>query len=111
MSEFDSPLVNADGAIRLRRFATATLASFAVVTAVTTILMASLAPGVDTWAAAVGLGAMIGFWTSPLLGAVIGNGYHEILKDRAEAQAAAPTPTGAPASAPASGPIPLPAAG
>ena len=32
---------------------------------------------------------MIGFWVCPLLGAVIGNGYHEIMLDRAKREARA----------------------
>ena len=36
------------------------------------------------WGAATGVGAMIGFWMSPLAGAVCGNGFHEVMKERAE---------------------------
>ena len=75
---------------------------------VATAIILKLTAPVDTWTAAFGLGAMIGFWTSPLLGALIGNGYHEIMADRAKAAAQAPAPTVVDSS---QGPIPLPAAG
>lgn len=106
MSEFNPPLTNADGDLRLRRFAVATVSSAILVAAVTGVILKMTAP-VDTWTAAVGLGAMIGFWVSPLLGALIGNGYHEIMADRATREVAEP----ATATDSSRGPIPLPATG
>lgn len=107
MSETNAPLVDNDGTVRLRRFAFATGVSAILITGVVAVVLGLTAP-VGTWPAAVGLGAMVGFWMSPLLGALIGNGYHEIMHDRA--QRAATEPVARPVE-PAAGAVPLPAAG
>ncbi|MEM7143465.1 MAG: hypothetical protein AAF548_20790 [Actinomycetota bacterium] len=106
MSDFATPLGDESDARRVRRFALATLASAIAVTAVTAAVLGLLAP-VDKWEAALGLGAMIGFWMSPLLGVVIGNGYHEIAESRAKLLAEEPAPT---VPRTTSGAIALPAA-
>lgn len=88
----DSPMLDDDGKLRMHRFVVATLTS-AVVIAVAVTVGIHLAQPDGGWTVALGVGAMIGFWMCPLAGAVIGNGYHEIMKDRAAAAAATPTAT------------------
>jgi hypothetical protein len=88
----DSPMLDDDGKLRMHRFVVATLTS-AVVIAVAVAVGIHLAQPDGGWAVAFGVGAMIGFWMCPLAGAVVGNGYHEIMKDRAAAAATAPAAT------------------
>ena len=75
----------------MRRFLIGTAIGAVLLTAGTTITMIILTPD-GGWTAALGVGAMIGFWMSPLGGAVIGNGYHEHMLDRAKAEAEAAVP-------------------
>jgi len=79
--EFASPLLDDDGKLRMRRFAIATVASAVVLAAVVALLMHLADPDAG-WGVAIGVGAMIGFWMSPLPGSLIGNGFHEINKHR-----------------------------
>lgn len=81
--DFSTPLLDDDGKLRIRRFMIATLASAVVITVGVTFGMYAADPD-GGWAVAFGVGAMIGFWMCPLAGAVIGNGYHEVMKDRGE---------------------------
>lgn len=78
-----TPLLDDDGRLRMHRFVVATISSAVVITTAVTFGMYAADPD-GGWAVAFGVGAMIGFWMGPLLGAVIGNGYHEIMKDRGE---------------------------
>lgn len=71
---------------RMHRFVVATLVSAVIITIATTVLMHTAAPD-GGWGVAFGVGAMTGFWMSPLAGAVIGNGFHELEHDRLEAAA------------------------
>ena len=80
--DFASPLLDADGKVRMRRFAIATISSAIIITLGVGFAMYAADPS-GGWAVAFGIGAMIGFWMCPLAGAVIGNGYHEIQQDRA----------------------------
>ena len=82
-NEFSSPLLDADGETRVRRFAVATLASAFVIAAFVSVAMYAASPE-GGWGVAIGVGAMTGFWMCPLGGAVFGNGMHEIAKERAE---------------------------
>jgi divalent metal cation (Fe/Co/Zn/Cd) transporter len=81
-----TPLLDDDGKLRMHRFIIATIASALVIAAGVAVGMHSADPD-GGWNVAFGIGAMIGFWMCPLAGALIGNGYHEIMKERAEAQA------------------------
>ncbi|MDG2028258.1 MAG: hypothetical protein P8J50_14215 [Acidimicrobiales bacterium] len=106
MSDFASPLVDENDALRFRRWVIATVVSAVVVSVGTALALKSFAP-VDQWPAAFGLGAMVGFWLCPLTGAVIGNGYHESLQSREKLLSEQPAPeTPQPAAGTA---IPLPA--
>ena len=81
--EFSTPLLDEDGKLRLRRFMIATVASAIVIAIGVTFGMYAADPD-GGWGAATGVGAMIGFWMSPLAGAVCGNGFHEVMKERTE---------------------------
>ena len=80
-----------DERLRMRRFLIGTAIGAVLLTAGTTITMAVLAPD-GGWTVAFGVGAMIGFWMAPLGGVVFGNGYHEMMADRAKAEAKADGP-------------------
>lgn len=84
----DTPMLDDDGKLRMHRFVVATLTSAVVIAAAVAVGIHVAQPD-GGWNVAFGVGAMIGFWMCPLAGAVIGNGYHEIMKDRAAAAAAA----------------------
>ena len=96
--DFSTPLLDDDGKLRMRRFLIATLSS-AVVMTIGVALGVYAADPSGGWAVAFGIGAMIGFWICPLMGGLIGNGYHEVMKDRAKA-AAEPAAITAPDSHP-----------
>jgi opacity protein-like surface antigen len=82
-----APMFDGDGQLRMRRFLIA-CASFAVALAAATALLVHAVSPEGGWNVAIAIGAMIGFWMSPLGGAVFGNGLHEIKKERrAEASA------------------------
>ncbi len=78
-----TPFFDADDSRRMARFMTATISSLFVLAGLTTLLVHALSPE-SGWTVAMGVGAMLGFWMSPLAGAVVGNGYHEIVADRAK---------------------------
>lgn len=78
-----TPLLDDDGKLRIHRFIIATVASAVVIAAAVALGMHAADPD-GGWNVALGIGAMIGFWMCPLAGALIGNGYHEVMKDRAE---------------------------
>jgi hypothetical protein len=65
--EFSTPLLDEDGKLRMHRFIVATVASAFVITAAVTVLMHLADPDAG-WGVAAGVGAMIGFWMSPLPG-------------------------------------------
>ncbi len=94
-TDFSTPLLDNDGKLRLRRFAIATISSAIVIASAVAVALHSADPG-GGWGVALGVGAMVGFWMCPLAGAVVGNGFHEIMKDKAKAEAA--TQAAAPAS-------------
>jgi hypothetical protein len=83
MSDQPEPaeLFDEDGQVRMRRFLIACV-SFAIVLAAATTLLVRVTSPDNGWGSALGIGAMIGFWMSPLGGAVFGNGLHEITKER-----------------------------
>ena len=83
MSDQPAPeeLFDSDGRLRMRRFLIACV-SFALVLAAGTALLVHTTAPEGGWTVAIAIGAMIGFWMSPLGGAVFGNGLHEIEKDR-----------------------------
>lgn len=85
-TDFSTPLLDGDGKIRIRRFAIATISSAIVIAGGVAVAMYSADPD-GGWGVALGIGAMIGFWMCPLAGAVVGNGFHEIMKDKAKAEA------------------------
>jgi hypothetical protein len=85
-----TPLLDDDGRLRMHRFIVATLSSAVVIAACVAVAMHAADPS-GGWNVALGIGAMIGFWTGPLAGALIGNGFHEVMKDRAEAHDGTPT--------------------
>lgn len=79
--DFSTPLLDGDGKLRLRRFVIASVASAVVMTVGVGLAMYAADPS-GGWAVSFGIGAMIGFWMCPLAGALIGNGYHEVMKER-----------------------------
>lgn len=87
-----TPLLDDDGKLRMHRFIVATLAS-AVVIAVAVAVGIHTADPSGGWGVAFGIGAMMGFWICPLGGALVGNGFHEVMKDRAGASDHEPTTT------------------
>lgn len=75
-------LFNAEGRLRMRRVGFGILGSFVVLAiAVTVIFLAT-----SDWpaGAAIGMGVFVAFWTSPLVGSVAGNGYHELRTEAEE---------------------------
>lgn len=87
-NDFSSPLLSDNGKLRLHRFVIATISSAIVIAGAVAVAMHAADPG-GGWGTALGIGAMIGFWMCPLAGAVIGNGFHEMMNDREhEAQSA-----------------------
>ncbi|MFQ5556523.1 MAG: hypothetical protein ACE5GB_03310 [Acidimicrobiales bacterium] len=97
----EARLVDEDGARRFRTVAISIVAAIVIVTLATTALVQLFVPD---WGggAALGIGAMVGFWTSPLTGGVAGNGIHELREERrgrASSSASTVPPTmGAPES-------------
>lgn len=87
-TDFSTPLLDNDGKLRIRRFAIATISSAIVIAAGVAVAMYAADPD-GGWGVAVGIGAMVGFWMCPLAGAVVGNGFHEIMKDKEKAEATA----------------------
>ena len=87
-TDFSTPLLDNDGKLRIRRFAIATISSAIVIAAGVAVAMYAADPD-GGWGVAVGIGARVGFWMCPLAGAVVGNGFHEIMKDKEQAEATA----------------------
>ena len=85
MTDHSTPLLDDDGKLRMHRFIVATIASAIVIAVGVAVGMHTADPS-GGWTVAFGIGAMIGFWMCPLAGALIGNGFHEIMKDRAESE-------------------------
>lgn len=85
MSE-DQMLEPAD-AQRVKTVAFAIVVALVLVGALTAALFYAAAPEFGPWAA-IGTGAMMGFWTCPLFGGVAGNGLHEWRMEQAEVEEA-----------------------
>jgi hypothetical protein len=69
-------MLEPEDAQRVKTVAFAIVVAMMVVSAVTAALFYAAAPEFGGWAA-LGTGAMLGFWTCPLFGGVAGNGLHE----------------------------------
>ncbi len=74
MSEQD--MLDPDDNRRVKTVAFAIVIAMLVVGGVTAGLFYAAASEHGPWAA-IGVGALVGFWTSPLFGGVAGNGLHE----------------------------------
>ncbi len=71
----ETRLFTPEGADLFRTVAISMAVAVVVVTAAMTLLVKAVAPDWST-AGAFGIGAMVGFWSSPLVGGVVGNGIH-----------------------------------
>lgn len=83
----ETRLFTEEGADLFRTVAVSMLVAMIVVTAVMTLVVKAMAPDWST-GGAFGIGAMVGFWSSPLVGGVVGNGIHHYRMHRAGRPAA-----------------------
>ncbi len=81
MSDIETMLEPED-AQRVKTVVFAMIVALVLVGAVTAALFYAAAPEFGAWAA-LGTGAMLGFWTCPLFGGVAGNGLHEWRQEQA----------------------------
>jgi len=78
----DNEMLEPSDSQRVKTVAFAIIVSIFVVGAITAGLFYAAAPEHGAWAA-IGTGAMVGFWTCPLFGGVAGNGLHEWRQEQA----------------------------
>ncbi len=87
MSQPDpNPLVDGTDVDRLKTVAISIVVAAVVVSAIAALMFYSFGPDYGV-GAAIGVGVMAGFWSSPLFGGVAGNGLHEWRLERAEKEA------------------------
>ena len=77
-----NPLVDGRDIDRVRIVVIFTIAAAFLVGAGVAVAFHAFGPEYG-WGAAIGVGAMVGFWTCPLFGAVVGNGLHEFRLEKA----------------------------
>lgn len=82
----DNEMLEPEDQNRVKTVAFAMVVALVLISALTAGLFYAAAPEFGVWAA-VGTGAMVGFWTCPLFGGVAGNGLHEWRVEQAEATA------------------------